>query len=83
MIEVEAAKQNFLRETTKLSGRVNHLINYALMIEIQKRKVDGVYGYVVDHLEFEPDVAFAYDIATKNKYFSLLVEDESVAKEVI
>lgn len=50
MIETESAKQNFLKESTKLSSRVNHLINFGLMNELRNRKIEGVYGYIVDHL---------------------------------
>ena len=34
-------------------------------------KISGIYGYI------------AYDIAAKNRFFSILVEDENVAKSVM
>lgn len=38
---------------------------------------------MIDFLNIEPDVAFAYEIASKNKFFALIVEDQQTIKEVL
>lgn len=67
----------------KFSKRVAFLVNFDLLEHIRKRKVRGVYGYLIDYLEISEDVSFAYDIANRNKFFALVVEDGETAKEVI
>lgn len=67
----------------RFSGRVGYLVNYQLMAELRKQRTRGVYGYVIDYLHINPDVSFAYDIASKNKFFALIVEDNAAVKEVL
>lgn len=59
------------------------LVNFDLMAELRRRRLRGVYGYLVDYLRIHEDVSFAYDIANRNRFFAILVEDGETAREVI
>lgn len=53
------------------------------MEQLQKLKARGIYGIIADHISIVKDLSFAYDIAAKNRFFSIVVEDEVSAKVVI
>ena len=67
----------------RFSGRVGYLVNFDLMAELKRQRIRGIYGYLIDYLQINGDVSFAYDMANKNKFFALIVEDNAAVKEVL
>jgi chromosome segregation ATPase len=51
------------------------LLELNLLKELRKQKVQGVYGFLIEFVDIDPEVAFAYEIAGLNKLCTLLVED--------
>lgn len=82
-LEHQNSRELFERLWLRFSSRVGYLVNFELMAELRRQQTRGIYGYLIDYLQISPDVSFAYDIANKNKFFALIVEDNTAVKEVL
>ena len=76
MKEVEV--QNLIKMRKSLP-----LLDFNLLKEAHRLKIKGVYGYFIEFVDINENLAFAYEIAGINKLCSLLVEDEDACIEVI
>ena len=59
------------------------LIDLNFLDVLRKKKIKGVYGYLIEFLDIHPNLNFAYEMTGINRLCSLLVEDESVSTAVI
>lgn len=59
------------------------LLDFDFLALIRKQQLVGVYGYLIEFVDIDPNVSFAYEIAGLNKLCTLLVEDENVCSRVI
>jgi chromosome segregation ATPase len=59
------------------------MVDLRLTQLLEQNKVQGVYGYLIEHVKIEKDVAFAYELAGLSKLCTLLVENDQVAAKVI
>lgn len=48
-------------------------LDFTLLDYIRQYKIEGVYGYFIEFVKIDPNVAFAYEIVGMNKLCSLLV----------
>ena len=49
------------------------MIDLRLKHWLRENKVQGVHGYLIEHLKIDKDVAFAYELAGLSKLCTLLV----------
>ena len=82
-LEHQNSRELFERLWMRFSGRAGYLVNFDLMAELKRQRIRGIYGYLIDYLQINGDVSFAYDMANKNKFFALIVEDNAAVKEVL
>jgi chromosome segregation ATPase len=54
-----------------------------LLRELKKQKINGVFGFLLEFVEIDPSVAFAYEMAGAGRLCTLLVEEEVVCSKVI
>ena len=59
------------------------MVDLRLRQWLEDNKVEGVYGYLIEHLRIDKEVAFAYELAGLSKLCTLLVENDQVAAKVI
>jgi len=59
------------------------MMDFRLLRWLEENKVEGVYGYLIEHLQIVSSVAFAYEMAGLGKLCTLLVEDDKVAAKVV
>ena len=59
------------------------MVDLRLTQLLDENKVQGVYGYLIEHVKIDKDVAFAYELAGLSKLCTLLVENDQVAAKVI
>jgi chromosome segregation ATPase len=59
------------------------LLEFNLLNELRKRKINGVYGFLIEFLDININVCYAYEMAGLSKLCTLLVEDEAVCEKVI
>ncbi|KAL4451014.1 hypothetical protein ABPG74_021336 [Tetrahymena malaccensis] len=50
---------------------------------IEKEGIQGYKGLLIDHLQFNSALTYAYDIAQKGKLFSLIVDNQNTASLII
>lgn len=55
--------------------KVIPLLETNLLKELRKQKVPGIYGFLIDFVEIDPSVAFAYEMSGLSKLCTLLVEN--------
>lgn len=64
--------------------RSNFLITLEKLEElILEKKISGYYGLLIEHLQINPQFLFAYDIACKGKLFSVIVDNENTAFQIV
>lgn len=51
------------------------LLETNLLKELRKQKVPGIYGFMIEFVEIDPSVAFAYEMSGLSKLCTLLVEN--------
>lgn len=54
-------------------------LDFRLLKYLEENKVQGVYGYLIEFLQIDPNVAFAYELVGLSKLCTLLVKDDKVA----
>lgn len=80
--EVEALGQQSAAYLHRLRKALP-LLDLSLLRELRRQKVPGVLGYVIEFVEIESSVAFAYEMAGAGRLCTLLVEDEAACAKVI
>lgn len=54
------------------------------LVEVAKeRKLEGVYGLLIDQLEIREELMLSFDILIKTKFFGIVVEDMNAAQALI
>ena len=53
--------------------KVLPLLDFNLLKEVERHKIEGVYGYFIEFVDINENLAFAYEMAGINKLCSLLV----------
>ena len=57
----------------ELVRRILPMMDFRLLKWLEENKVEGVYGYLIEHLKIDSNVAFAYELAGLSKLCTLLV----------
>jgi len=47
---------------------------FLLEKKIEEQKIKGFKGILIDYLTFPSELNFAFDIASKNKFFSIITD---------
>jgi chromosome segregation ATPase len=58
-------------------------VDFRLLAWLKENRVEGVHGYLLEHVRIDENVAFAYELSGMQKLGMLLVEDDQVAAKVI
>lgn len=58
-------------------------VDFRLLDWLRLNKVEGVYGYLLELVRIDENVAFAYELSGMQKLGTLLVEDDKAAAKVI
>ncbi len=79
-IQTVTARRKNLDDTVK---KILPMVDFRLLKWLEESKVEGVYGYLIEHLKVDPNVAFAYELTGLSKLCTLLVQDDKVAAKVV